>query len=54
MFLITAPNVKNTHILAGNHSMFPRNGLDQLKSLSIPSLDLSEKFRKVFIKQDNF
>ena len=50
MFLLTAPIVKNSHILTGIYFIFLKNVLDQLKSLLIPNLDLSEKIGKVVIK----
>ena len=49
-FLVTAPIVKNSHILTGIYFIFLKNVLDQLKSLLIPNLDLSEKIDKVVIK----
>ena len=48
MFLLTAPIVKNSHILAGIY--FLKSVLDKLKSPSIPNLDLSENNVKVVIK----
>ena len=41
MFLLTAPIIKNSHILAGIYFIFLKNVLD---------LDLSEKIGKVVIK----
>ena len=50
MCLLTAPIVKNRHILAGIYFIFLTNVLDE--SLPIPNLDLSEMIGKVVIKED--
>ena len=50
LFLLTAPIVENSHILAKIYFTFLKTSLTKLKSPSIPNLDLSEKIGKAVIK----
>ena len=51
MSLLTAPIVKNSHILTGIYLIFLKSVLE---SFEIPNLDLSEKILEAVIKLDKF
>ena len=45
MSILTAPNVRNSHTLAGKYFVFLKKVLNKT-SLSIPNLDLIEKIEE--------
>ena len=54
MYLLTAPIVKNSHILARKYFTFLKKSQNKTERLLIPNSNLSEKVRKAFTKEDNF
>ena len=52
MPLLIGSIIKNSHILDEVYFIFLKNVLEQIESLPISDLDLSEKIGKIVIKKD--